>query len=259
MAARARLRLLRAGLPALAVRMLAVLLLLATGCERRQDHPSPPPPSQAAAPATAAKGSFAASAREAQERVPVLLVLGDSLAAAHGLPAEEGFVALLEARMQAAGLPWRVVNAGVSGDTSAGGLARMDWLLKQRIDVLLLELGGNDGLRGQSPDALRDNLAQIIARAQAHGITVVLAGMQMPDNFGPDYTRRFKAAYPALAKRYGVALVPFLLEGVAMHPELNQPDGIHPTAEGARIVADNVWPVLEPVLRRESKARGGLP
>jgi len=189
----------------------------------------------------------------------VVLFLGDSITAGHGLPLEEAYPSLIAERLRKAHSPWRVVNAGVSGDTTAGGLSRLNWLLKQRVDVVVLALGGNDGLRGQDPAAMRDNLARIIERCKARGITVVLAGMQMPSNYGPDYTRRFKAVYPQLAEHYDLPFVPFLLDSVAMQPDLNQADGIHPNAQGARIVADNVWRVLKPVLDRIDAANAAKP
>jgi len=145
-----------------------------------------------------------------------------------------------------------VVNAGVSGDTSADGLARIDWLLKQPIDVLILELGGNDGLRGLTASATKTNLQEIIDRVENKypQAQIVLAGMQMPPNMGQDYLDAFRRIFPELAESNHAALVPFLLEGVGGRPELNQPDRIHPTAEGHKIVADNVWKVLKPLLER---------
>jgi acyl-CoA thioesterase-1 len=164
------------------------------------------------------------------------------------LAREQSYPALLQARLKAMGLPHRVVNAGVSGDTSAGGLARMDWLLRQRMDVLVVALGGNDGLRGLAPEQMERNLAAIVEKGRAAGAEVVLAGMRMPTNYGPDYRRRFEAVVPSLARRTGAPLIPFLLEGVAMNPRLNQPDGIHPTEEGTKIVEANVWKVLNAVI-----------
>jgi len=187
-----------------------------------------------------------------------VLFLGTSLTAGFGLedPAL-AYPALIQERIDAAGLRFRVVNAGVSGETSAGALRRMDWLLQQRIAVLVLETGANDGLRGQDPDFTRANLEAIIARArrQRPPPRVVLAGMQALTNYGAEYTSRFRAVFPELARSEGVALVPFLLEGVAGVGALNQPDGIHPTAAGQRRIADNVWSVLRPVL--EAAAREG--
>jgi acyl-CoA thioesterase-1 len=154
---------------------------------------------------------------------------------------------LLQERVDAAGLDFEVVNAGVSGDTSAGGLARLDWAIDGDVRILIVALGGNDGLRGLPAEELQTNLSQIIERAQARGITVLLAGMEAPPNYGRDYIVSFHKVYPALAARYSVALVPFLLQGVAGEETLNQRDGIHPTAAGARIVADNVWAILKPI------------
>jgi acyl-CoA thioesterase-1 len=174
-------------------------------------------------------------------------VLGDSLTAGLGVAKAASYPSLLQERLDAAGLDFEVVNAGVSGDTSAGGLARLDWALDGDVRVLIVALGGNDGLRGLPAEELQGNLAQIIERAQTRGITVILAGMEAPPNYGRDYIVSFHKIYPALAAKYRVALVPFLLQGVAGDETLNQRDGIHPTAAGARIVADNVWAVLKPI------------
>ena len=181
---------------------------------------------------------------------PVILALGDSLTAGYGLAQSQAWPTLVQARLKAAGYGHRVVNAGVSGDTSAGGLARLDWQLSQKPAVVVLELGGNDGLRGLPVEHTRDNLAKIIQRCQATGATVLLAGMQIPPNMGPDYTAAFRDMYPSLAKEFGVPLIPFLLEGVAGDTKLNQRDGIHPTAEGQAILAETVWQSLEPLLRK---------
>jgi acyl-CoA thioesterase-1 len=178
-------------------------------------------------------------------------VLGDSLTAGLGLPGEAAYPALLQQRLTSEGLDYEVVNAGVSGDTSAGGLSRLDWALAGDVRVLIVALGGNDGLRGLPPAELKHNLATIIERAQAKGIAVVLAGMEAPPNFGRDYIVAFHKVYPSLARDYHVPLVPFLLQGVAGVERLNQRDGIHPTEEGARIVADNVWAVLKPVVESQ--------
>jgi acyl-CoA thioesterase-1 len=198
------------------------------------------PPIDAAPPAAA--GSTATAAAR-----PRIAVLGDSLTAGLGVAQSAAYPSLLQERLDAAHLDFEVVNAGVSGDTSAGGLARLDWALDGDVRVLIVALGGNDGLRGLPADELQRNLAQIIERAQARGITVILAGMEAPPNYGRDYIVAFHKVYPALAAKYRVALVPFLLQGVAGDAALNQRDGIHPTAAGARIVADNVWTVLKPI------------
>ncbi len=188
---------------------------------------------------------------EKQERANIV-VLGDSLAAGYGLDPSEAFPALLQKKIDVAGLKSTVVNAGLSGDTSAGGLRRIDWLLKRRVDVLVLELGGNDGLRGIPVGVTRTNLQAIIDRTKQKypQAQIVVAGMQMPPNMGAEYMASFATLFPELARANHAALVPFLLEGVGGKPELNLPDMIHPTAEGQRIVADNVWKVLKPVLQK---------
>lgn len=185
---------------------------------------------------------------------PRIVVLGDSLTAGLGLATSEAYPALLQQRLDAAHLDYEVVNAGVSGDTSAGGLERLDWALQGDVRILVVALGGNDALRALPPQELKRNLAAIIERAQARGIAVVLAGMEAPPNFGRDYIVAFHKVYPALAREYHVAFVPFLLTGVAGVDRLNQRDGIHPTAEGARILAANVWSALEPLaLARQTR------
>ena len=188
---------------------------------------------------------------------PRIVALGDSLTAGLGVRPEEAYPALLQQRVDAAGLNYEVVNAGVSGDTSAGGLRRLDWALQGDVRALILALGANDGLRGLPPGQLRRNLAQMIETAQARGIAVVLAGMEAPPNFGRAYVVEFHEIFPELAQRYRIALVPFLLEGVAGLGAMNQSDGIHPNAEGATLVADNVWTVLRPVLEKASPRRRG--
>jgi acyl-CoA thioesterase-1 len=192
-----------------------------------------------------------------------VLVLGDSLAAGYGVEPAQSFPSLLQEKIDDASLPFEIVNSGVSGDTSAGGLRRLDWLLKRRIDVLLLELGGNDGLRGLSPEATRTNLQAIIDRARTKypNVRIVVAGMQMPTNMGPEYVKEFRQIFPDLAAANKISLIPFLLEGVGGRAELNLPDRIHPTAEGHKIVAENAWKLLKPVLlaldsgKQESGAR----
>lgn len=186
-----------------------------------------------------------------------IVVLGDSLAAGYGLDLTEAFPSLLQKKVDEAGLKFSVVNAGVSGDTSAGGLRRIDWLLKRKVDVLVLELGGNDGLRGIPATATRTNLQAIIDRTRQKypQAQIVVAGMQMPPNMGADYNVAFAKVFPDLAKANNTALVPFLLEGVGGKPELNLPDMIHPTVEGHKIVAENVWKVLKPVLEKGTSAK----
>jgi acyl-CoA thioesterase I len=181
-----------------------------------------------------------------------IVFLGDSLAAGLGVDPDESFPALIQKKVEAAGWNDIVVNAGVSGDTSADGLGRIDWLLKQRIDVLILELGGNDGLRGLMVSATQTNLQAIIDRVNQKypQARIIVAGMQMPPNMGEDYASAFRKLYPDLAAANHASLIPFLLAGVGGKPELNQPDHIHPNVEGHKIVADNVWKVLQPLLVR---------
>ncbi len=181
-----------------------------------------------------------------------VLFLGNSLTAGLGVARDAAFPYLIQQRIEARGWPFRVVDAGVSGDTSAGGLRRIDWMLRQQVDVLVIELGGNDGLRGVPTETTRANLQAIInhARAAYPEIDIVLAGMLIPPNLGPEYSKGFQELYSALASANDVELIPFLLDGVAADPALNQADGIHPNAAGHRIVVDNVWQVLESVLER---------
>lgn len=182
----------------------------------------------------------------AEEPSPVRLVfLGDSLTAGYGVGELEAFPHLLERALSERGHEVQVVNAGVSGDTTAGGLSRLAWSLRQEPDILVVELGGNDGLRGLPLEMTENNLRQIVSAAEEAGSRILLLGMLMPPNYGPDYTQGFAAIFPRLSEEFGVALVPFLLEGVGGQPELNQPDGIHPTAAGHLILANNVYPYLE--------------
>jgi acyl-CoA thioesterase-1 len=179
-----------------------------------------------------------------------MVVLGDSIAAGYGLETEEAFPALLQEKVRETGQNYTIVNAGVSGDTTAGGLRRIGWLLRQPVHILILELGGNDGLRGISPEETEKNLRGIIekVREKYPSAQVVVAGMEMPENMGPEYVSKFREIFPRVARETKAALVPFLLEGVGGKTELNQADRIHPTAEGHRIVAENVWKILKPLL-----------
>lgn len=187
-------------------------------------------------------------------RTPVILFLGTSLTAGYGLSDPSlAYPALIQAKLDSAGRAYRAVNAGVSGESSAGALDRIDWLLQRdRVAVLVIETGANDGLRGQDPDSVRTRIQRLIDRARsvANPPRLVIAGMEALPNLGPEYVRRFHAIYPALAKANGAALIPFLLEGVAGVDSLNQDDGIHPTAAGQRLVASTVWKALEPLTRR---------
>jgi len=177
-----------------------------------------------------------------------ILFFGDSLTAGYGLddPAD-AFPGVIAKKIDSLKLPYKVINAGVSGETSAGGNGRIDWTLKQKIDIFILELGANDGLRGISPTETTKNLQSIIDKVKAKypAAKLVLLGMQVPPNMGADYVNKFKAVFPALATKNKMALVPFLLQGVGGHPDLNQGDGIHPTEKGAKIVAGNVWEILK--------------
>lgn len=181
-----------------------------------------------------------------------VVFLGDSLTAGLGLPPSEAFPALIAEKIRAAGLPFQVENAGLSGDTSAGALRRTDWLLQRPIDVLVIELGGNDGLRGLPVKSLKANLQAIIDKVKAKNpaVKLVIAGMQIPPNLGTDYAANFTRLYAELARENNAALIPFLLEGVGGHRDLNQPDMIHPTAAGHRIIAELIWRTLEPILRK---------
>lgn len=181
-----------------------------------------------------------------------VVFLGDSLTAGLGLPPTEAFPALIAGKIRAAGLPYDVENAGLSGDTSAGALRRTDWLLQRPIDVLVIALGGNDGLRGLPIKSLKANLQAIVdkVRAKNPAVRIVIAGMQVPPNLGAEYAANFTRVYADLARENQAALIPFLLEGVGGHRDLNQQDLIHPTAAGHRIIADLVWRTLEPNLRK---------
>jgi acyl-CoA thioesterase-1 len=178
----------------------------------------------------------------------VIVALGDSLTAGLGVAPDEAYPALLEARLRREGFAYRVINAGVSGDTTAGGLRRVDWALRAKPEIVIVALGANDGLRGQSPGAMRDNLEAIVARLHAAGARVLLAGMRLPPNYGAEYTREFEAVYAAVARRAKVAFMPFLLDGVAADARLNQADGIHPSAAGHAVIAERLWPHLRPLL-----------
>jgi acyl-CoA thioesterase-1 len=223
--------------------LIVSLVLLAASCA-----PAPP------APAPAAR------AAEAPEAAEVVVILGDSLAAGFGLPAAEAFPALVEARLRAEGRQLRVVNAGVSGDTTAGGLRRLDWVLKANgPDLVVVELGGNDGLRGLSLEETESNLRSLIERSKDSGAQVLLAGMLIPPNYGPDYANGFAAMFPRVAAETGATLLPFLLEGVAADPALNLPDGLHPNAAGHERVAETLVNALRPLLAPAKSSREAAP
>jgi len=228
-------------------RLLPWIWIAAAACSASERPAERAPDTATAAPAAAPTDSTRTA-----ERGPVVVFLGTSLTAGLGLlRAEDTYVARLGELADSAGLPVRAVNAGVSGDTSAGGLRRLDWVLRQPVDILCVELGANDGLRGQDPDATEANLRAIVRKARTRypDVEVLIEGMEAPPNLGPDYTRRFHDIFPAVSEATGAALVPFLLQDVAGIPSLNQSDGIHPTPEGHAIMAHNVWPVLEPLVR----------
>lgn len=193
-------------------------------------------------------GASAYVAPEIPAEAPLVVFLGDSLAAGLHLSADEAFPAVLQRELAGEGHPFRLVNAGVSGDTSAGGLRRVDWVLKRRPDVVVVELGYNDGLRGQPAADLESNLRGIVERCRAAGAKVLLLGALLPPNLGPDYVKAFDAVYPRLAGELDLAFVPYFLEGVGGVPELNLEDGMHPTAEGHRRVAERIEPALREVL-----------
>lgn len=181
---------------------------------------------------------------------PRIVAFGNSLTAGLGVAPDESYPAQLQRKLDGAGYPYRVVNAGVSGDTTAGGIRRVSWVLNSKPSIVILELGANDGLRGLSLLETRANLEQIIQQLQNASVTVVLAGMKLPPNYGKDYTSGFEALYHAIAKQYHLTLIPFFLDGVAGSSSLNQADGIHPTGEGYRLIVENVFPTLEPLLER---------
>lgn len=193
-----------------------------------------------------------ATAAQAGER-PVVLALGDSLTAGYGLRADKAFPAQLQAALGEHGVDAKVINGGVSGDTSAGGLARLDWMLGDKPDLVIIELGANDGLRGLDPAVTRDNLDLIITRLRETGARVLLAGMVAPANLGAGYGEKFTSIYPALAQKHGTAFYPFFLDGVAMDPALNQEDGIHPTAEGVAVIVSNILPAVIASLAEAAK------
>ncbi|MFH6601927.1 arylesterase [Maribacter algicola] len=187
---------------------------------------------------------------QTETETKTILFFGNSLTAGYGLSTEEAFPALVQLRLDSLGLDYTAINSGLSGETTSGGLNRLDWVLNQKVAIFILELGANDGLRGIPLDETRQNLQSIIDLVQAKNsdTEIILAGMQIPPNMGQDYTTEFRKIYPDLAEKNGLRLIPFILDGVAGIPELNLPDGIHPTAEGHKIVRDNVWEVLKEVL-----------
>ena len=194
-----------------------------------------------------------ASGPQRSDALPKIVAFGDSLTAGYGVPPEQSYPAQLQRRLDEAGYRYRVVNAGVSGDTTAGGLRRVDWILKSQPRIVILELGANDGLRGLDPAQIRANLDGIIAKLLEAGVKIVFAGMKLPPNYGPEYTGRFTAIYPELARKHHLTYLPFFLEGVGAQQTLNLPDGVHPTAAGYQIIVDHLWAVLTPLLDNDMK------
>ena len=239
------------------VRILTIaLLLLVTGaCESQNKSNTTEVAAENSSPSNSTDSSTptveeSPSATSENDNKRNVLVFGDSITAGFGLEETEAFPALLQEKVDALSWDFNVINGGLSGDTSAGGLRRIKWMLREPVDVLILELGGNDGLRGTSPQVTKQNLQAIIdeVKASNEDVKVILAGMQIPPNLGQEYTTQFRDVFPSLAEENEAALIPFLLDKVGGIPSLNLPDGIHPTAEGHKIVAENVWKVLEPVL-----------
>ena len=189
---------------------------------------------------------------ETKSESKVILFFGNSLTAGMGLDPNEAFPALIQEKVDSLQLAYKVVNAGLSGETTASGKNRLGWVLNSDIDVFVLELGANDGLRGISLEETRRNLQEIIdvVKQKNPNTTIILAGMQIPPNMGQDYTSEFRDIFPDLAKKNKIGLIPFLLEDVAGNPELNQPDGIHPTAEGQKIIANNIWPIIANAIKQ---------
>lgn len=214
----------------------------------------------AARPELSGPSAPSGSGASQNHTLPKIVAFGDSLTAGFGVAPQDTYPAQLQRRLDAAGYRYLIVNAGVSGDTTAGGVRRVTWVLNGNPYMVILELGGNDGLRGLDLEQTRTNLETIIARLKQAGVVTVLAGMKLPPNYGADYTARFESMYRDLAVRHRLPLIPFLLEGVGGDHRLNQPDGIHPTGEGYRIVADNVFRALEPLLdhRLTERKDGGL-
>jgi len=220
--------------------LFALLAAAASGCSREPARSVEDRAPAAPAPTTAAPN-------EASR--PKIVALGDSLTAGHGLLETQSYPALLQDKLNEDGYNWEVVNAGISGDTTAAGLQRLDWTLQEPdVRILILELGANDGLRGLSVSEMRKNLSAIIERAQQKRIAVLLAGMEAPPNYGPEYAASFRQVYRDLAREYRVTLIPFMLSGVAGIGSLNQSDGIHPNIEGTRIVAETLWTALRPMV-----------
>ena len=229
------------------------------GCEGQEDAstviPEPVnngPEMVLSQPQSAGDSNSAEPLLRKHESMPKIVAFGDSLTAGFGVAPDETYPAKLAKRLRESGFHYEVINAGVSGETSAGGVRRVEWVLKSQPTVVILELGVNDGLRGLPLQETYTNLHAIIKRLKAEGVMVILAGMRIPVNYGEEYTGEFFEMYKRLAQEFALPLIPFLLDGVAAQPGLNQPDGVHPTAEGYTVVAQNVWRTLEPILQKLS-------
>ncbi len=220
--------------------------LAAVGCGRGDGR------REGSSNSSASATSSPAPVASARQNLPKIVAFGDSLTAGYGLEPSQSYPSLLQQKLDADGFQYEVVNAGVSGDTSAGGLRRIDWSLEGDVRVLILELGANDFLRVQPVANTRKNLSAIIERCQERNVRVLLAGMLTPTNAGDEYQRQVAELFPALAKEYDVPLIPFFLENVAMIEDLNQQDRVHPNAAGTKIVADNVYRYLKPILEEDS-------
>lgn len=194
-------------------------------------------------------------ATETASDANVVAFLGDSLTAGPGLSTKETFPAIIQQKISGESLPWIVQNSGVSGDTTSLALSRLNWALKPNPKILVVALGSNDGLRGLSIDVMEKNIREIVSRAQQRGIKVILVGQKLPLNFPADYRKRFAGVFPRIARQYRIPLVPFMLEGVALNEQFVLEDGVHPNAEGAKKIADNVWPALLSQLEKKSKSR----
>lgn len=192
----------------------------------------------------------------AQEQPQRILFFGDSITAGYGIEQEQAFPAIIQQKIDSLNWNFKVINGGLSGETSAGGLRRIDWMLQQPVDVFVLELGGNDGLRGIDPEVTQKNLQKIIDKVenQYPDAAIILAGMQVPPNLGERYTQQFKKIYPTLARKNDLALIPFLLKGVGGNPAFNQSDGIHPTKKGHEVLAETIWEVLKPILQQRRQS-----
>ena len=229
-----------------------ILLLGLVGCDPQEVSLSPENP-QAQNVIPSSKSADVVATKSASSGFPKIVAFGDSLTAGLGVSPDQSYPSQLQQRLNRAGYHYKVINAGVSGDTTSGGLRRLDWVLKSHPSIVILELGANDGLRGQPLATMYSNLDAIISRLQNANTLVVLAGMKIPPNYGLDYTTRFSSMFKELAQKHQIALIPFLLEGVAAQPGLNQADGLHPTAAGYEIVADTVMTALKPLLKEKGQ------